>query len=134
MLRLVLGKVTAFHAARITAAHFEDCGPCVQTTVNIARKDGVAPAVLRALVDGRPEALPEEVADVVRFVEKVLARTHDEGELREKIRSRHGRDGDRVLAEIALVVSSARAFPVTKRFLGYATACSGAAIDVGSPP
>lgn len=123
--------VAPFHTVRVAAARFEDCGPCVQTTVNLARKDGLAPAVLRAIVDGRPEDLPEDLADVFRFVEKVLARTHDEGELREKIRARYGRDGDAVLTEIALVLSSARAFPVTKRVLGYATSCANVRIDVG---
>lgn len=33
-----------FHVVRIAAARFEDCGPCVQTTVNIAKKAGI-PAV-----------------------------------------------------------------------------------------
>jgi hypothetical protein len=103
----------------------------VQTTVNIARKEGIAPTVLRSIVDRRPEALPEELADVFHFVDKVLRRTGDEEGLREKIRARYGRHGDAALSEIALVLSSARAFPVTKRVLGYATSCENVKIDVG---
>jgi hypothetical protein len=121
-----------FHAVRITAARFEDCGPCVQTTVNVAKKDGLGPEILRALVAGRPEDLPEELADTLRFVDKVLRKTYDEGELREKIRARYGARGDEALCEIALVLSSARAFPVTKRVLGYATSCAAAQIDTGA--
>jgi alkylhydroperoxidase family enzyme len=120
-----------FHVVRIAAARHEDCGPCVQTTVNMAKKDGIPPAVLRALVDGRPDDLPEELADTYRFVDKVLRATYDEGELREKIRARYGTRGNAALTEIALVLSSARAFPVTKRVLGYATSCKAVAIDAG---
>jgi GNAT superfamily N-acetyltransferase len=39
--------------------------------------------------------------------------------------------GNEALTEIALVLSSARAFPVTNRVLGYATSCKAAAIDAG---
>jgi alkylhydroperoxidase family enzyme len=119
-----------FHVVRIAAARHEDCGPCVQTTVNIAKKDGIPPAVLRAVVDGRPDALPEELSDIYCFVTKVMERTYDEGDLREKIRARYGRRGDAALSEIALVLSSARAFPVTKRVLGYATSCSAVTVVV----
>lgn len=120
-----------FHVVRIAAAKYEDCGPCVQTTVTIAVKDGVPRDVLRAVVDGRPDDLPEELADTYRFVDRVMRKTYDEGELREKIRARYGARGDEALAEIALVLSSARAFPVTKRVLGYATSCQQVSIEVG---
>ena len=33
----------AVHAARITTARFEDCGPCAQLVVNMALEAGVAP-------------------------------------------------------------------------------------------
>jgi alkylhydroperoxidase family enzyme len=38
----------AFHVARIVAVRIQDCGPCVQTCVNLAKADGVDPAVLKA--------------------------------------------------------------------------------------
>jgi alkylhydroperoxidase family enzyme len=120
-----------FHVVRIAAAKHEDCGPCVQTTVNIAKKAGVPVDVLRAVVDGRVDDLPEELADTYRFVDRVMRATYDEGDLREKIRARYGTRGDEALTEIALVLSSARAFPVTKRVLGYATSCAKVTIDVG---
>jgi hypothetical protein len=113
----------AFHVVRVTTAKHEDCGPCVQTTVNMAKKDGVGVAVLRAVVEERPDALPEDLRDMYLFTKKVLDKTFDEGELREKIRARYQPNGDAVLTEIAVALSSARAFPVTKRVLGYATSC-----------
>jgi hypothetical protein len=33
----------AWHAARITAARHEDCGPCTQLVLDMALADGVAP-------------------------------------------------------------------------------------------
>ena len=115
--------VGPFHVVRILAARHEDCGACVQTTVNLAKADGRPLAELRAVVEGRPADLPPDLSDVYRFVDKLLRVTHDEGELRERIRSRYAPRGDAVLSEIALVLSATRAFPVTKRALGYATQC-----------
>jgi hypothetical protein len=60
------------HVVRILAAKHEDCGPCVQTTIDMARSDGLSSALLRAVVDGNPEDLPEELADVYRFVGGIL--------------------------------------------------------------
>ena len=43
-----------------------------------------------------------------RFVDKVLCSTHDEGELRERIRARYRPHGDAALSEIALVISATK--------------------------
>jgi hypothetical protein len=116
------------YVVRILAAKHEDCGPCVQTTVNMARSDGLSPALLRAVVDGHPE----ELAEVYRFVSGVLRASVDEMALREKIRARYGSRGDAALAEIAIVLSATRIFPVTKRVLGYARSCSQVTVEVAS--
>ena len=116
--------VGPFHVARILAARHEDCGGCVQTTVAMARQDGLSPAWLQAIVDGRPDALPAELADTYDFVDRVLRATHDEGAPRERLRARYGRRTDAVLAELAVVLAATRAFPITKRVLGYANACA----------
>jgi alkylhydroperoxidase family enzyme len=92
--------VGPFHVVRILAARHEDCGACVQTTVNMAKADGRPVAELRAVVEGRPDALSEDLADVRRFVDKVLCSTHDEGELRERIRARYRPHGDAALSEV----------------------------------
>ena len=49
--------VGPFHVVRILAARHEDCGACVQTTVNMAKADGRPVAELRAVAGGRLDAL-----------------------------------------------------------------------------
>ena len=88
----------------------------------MAIKDGVPRATLRAVLEDRPTDLDVELADVYRFVEALIA-VRDADDAREAIRARYRRDGNAVLAELALAVSATRAIPLTKRALGYATSC-----------
>ena len=105
----------------------EDCGPCVQTVVNVAKADGVPLEILRAVLARKPDALPEECADAYHFAEKVVTATADEGALREKIRARHG---DEALVELALAMAACRVFPITKRALGFGTSCARVTVEV----
>jgi alkylhydroperoxidase family enzyme len=116
----------AYHLARVVAVRHEDCGTCVQIEVNLARKDDVAPELLRAALEGRFDDLPPHLADACRFARAVCERG-DDAELRERLRARHGDEG---LVELALAVAAARVFPTTKRALGYATSCSLVEIEV----
>jgi alkylhydroperoxidase family enzyme len=120
------------HVVRIVTAAHEECGACVQTTLTMAARDGVPPRILRAIVDERLGELGTELADVHQLVRATLSRAGEDvlAPLRERIRARHGPDGDAVLVEIALVLSATRAFPVTKRLLGYATTCARLSFEV----
>jgi alkylhydroperoxidase family enzyme len=118
-----------YHVARLVAVRSEDCGPCVQTAVNLALGDGVRPGVLRAVVAGRPEALDADLADVYAFALAVAENTGDEDRYRDVLRERYG---DKGLVEMALAISSARMYPVLKRTLGYAKSCSSVRVEVGS--
>jgi alkylhydroperoxidase family enzyme len=111
----------ALHTARLIATQMEDCGTCVQIVVNVARADGVAPAIIEAVLAHQPEALPEALADVYHFTVAVLKATYDEGPLRERLRARYGDEG---LIELAFGMATVRVFPITKRALGYAVSCS----------
>src|SRR6266481_4264931 len=51
------------HVARLVATRHEDCGACVQIEINLAKKDGVSPEVLRAVLAGEPSALPDDLAE-----------------------------------------------------------------------
>jgi hypothetical protein len=106
--------------AKIAAYRQEDCGSCLQISVNLARKAGVPAALLRDLAQGRISSLPESLRDVYRFAEEQANRS-DNPELRERLRQRYGDDG---LIALAIAVTSARTFPTLKRALGYATSCS----------
>jgi alkylhydroperoxidase family enzyme len=110
----------AYRLARLVAVQHEDCGTCVQIEVNLARRDNVAPELLRAALDGRFGELPPELADVCRFA-RAVAEQGDDVELRERLRARYGEEG---LVELALGIAAARVFPTAKRALGYAASCS----------
>jgi alkylhydroperoxidase family enzyme len=107
----------AFHVARLLATLHEDCGACVQTEVNLARKDGVSPRVIRAVLDRQPRDLSVELNGVYRFTEAVLDRTGDDEWLRDQLRNIYG---DEAVIELALAIAIARFFPTAKRALGYA--------------
>ena len=115
------------YIARIVAVRDEDCGTCVQIAVNQAKKAGVPLEQLRAVLNGKPDGLPEELRDVYRFAEAVVTRRGEADALRERMRLRYGDEG---LVELALAIASCRTFPVTKRVLGYAVSCSDVAVHV----
>lgn len=116
-----------FYVARIVAVREADCGTCLQIAINQARKAGVPPDVLRAVLDGKPDDLAEESRDAYRFAEAVLTANGEEADLRERMRLRHG---DEALIELALAFASCRAFPIIKRTLGFAVSCSEVAVQV----
>ena len=116
-----------FYVARIVATRHEDCGTCVQIAVNQAKKAGVPPEQLRAVLDGNLVALPDEIREAYHFAEAVLTANGDEDAWRERIRLRSGDEG---LIEMALAIATCRVFPTIKRALGYAVSCSAAAVRV----
>jgi alkylhydroperoxidase family enzyme len=109
------------HVAGLVATRHEDCGVCVQIAVNLARKDGVPAEVLRAVLDGAPERLPEALAEAYGFAAGICANDGSEGPWREKLLARHGHEA---LTELSLVVAAGRVFPTVKRGMGHAVSCS----------
>jgi alkylhydroperoxidase family enzyme len=116
-----------FHVARLVAVRIQDCGPCVQTCVNLAKADGVEPAVLRAALACDFDALPESLRDVARFAEAVTGGTGEEETYRERLRSVFG---DEAMVELALAVTLCQMFPILKRGLGHAKSCSLVKVEV----
>lgn len=111
----------AHHVARLVATRDEDCGTCVRVEIRLAKTAGVPVDVIRAVVEGAPERLPDRLADVYRFTESVVTARYDEDALRRRIRDAYG---DAALIELALAIAACRVFPVVKRTLGFATSCS----------
>ena len=58
--------VAAYCAAGLIAVMAEDCGPCTQLGIDMAEREGVDPAVLRAVVTRDYKAMPYEVAVAAR--------------------------------------------------------------------
>jgi alkylhydroperoxidase family enzyme len=115
------------YVARIVAVRDEDCGTCVQIAVSQARKAGMPAEVLRAVLHGSPDTLPEELRDAYRFAEAVVTANGEVDMLRERIRRTYGDEG---LIEMALAIASCRTFPTIKRALGYAVSCSAVTVRV----
>jgi len=111
----------AWFAAQIVALQHEDCGPCVQIGVNLARQSGVDATQLRAILDGNEQELPQELVDVIHFTQSVVSATGDDDALRETLRQRYGERG---LIELSYAIASSRIPPTVKRCLGYAQSCS----------
>jgi alkylhydroperoxidase family enzyme len=116
-----------YHVARLVATRDADCGTCVQIVVNLARDDGVEPAVLTAALDRRVHDLPESLQDVYRFAEAVATASGEEDQYRERLRSVFG---DEALVELAMAIATCRVFPTLKRALGHATSCSQVKVEV----
>ena len=114
--------VDLYHTACFVATRHEDCGTCVQITVNMARHDGVPDHMLRTLIAGHPEELPDEARDVYLFADAVVNVDEEKAApLRERLRACLGEEG---LIELSFAIAAARVFPTVKRALGYATSCA----------
>jgi hypothetical protein len=117
----------AWFVAQVVASQNEDCGTCVQITVNLARQSGVDPGLLRAVLAGNCHEMSSEMVEVLEFTKAVIHATGDEADLRETLRKRYG---DRGLIELSYAIASSRIPPIVKRCLGYAKSCSVVPVEV----
>lgn len=112
--------------ARIRAALWEDCGPCVQLVCTMAIEDAVDPAVVAAVVAADLAALDADCVLALQFTESVLARAADAHHLRERVRLAWGEDG---IQSLAMGISTSRVYPTVKYVLGHGLRCSR--VDIG---
>ncbi|MDD3838036.1 MAG: hypothetical protein PHG43_09395 [Phenylobacterium sp.] len=112
----------ALAAAGIVGVLAEDCGPCVQISVDMAAASGVDPAVLRAILAGDEAGMGETAALAWRFARASLARDMETADpLRGEIVRRWG---EAALVAIGMALTTARLYPTLKYALGYGKACS----------
>ncbi|ABS63341.1 conserved hypothetical protein [Parvibaculum lavamentivorans DS-1] len=116
----------AYCAVRIAAVHAEDCGPCLQTVINLLLAAGATPQVLRAAVAGDLAAMDERTRTAFEFARAIAARDIHADDLRPVIERWWGKAG---ITEIALAVASTRVFPTVKRAMGYAQSCQRVVIE-----
>ena len=121
----------AWHAAHIAAALTEDCGPCVQMAVTLAREDGVAAETLRALIDRRLDAIETGTADAFLFGEAVARSAATADDLRARLQARYG---EKAIVDLAIGIAIARVWPALKRAMGHAQFCQRVVIDGVSAP
>jgi alkylhydroperoxidase family enzyme len=111
-----------WHAARIAATLEEDCGTCVQITVNQALQEGVSPALVQAVVKQQLAALPEDMQQIIRYAQAVTRR--DDLFIAEMCPKLMAAYGEAALTDLALGIATARVYPSVKRALGMAVSCS----------
>lgn len=114
----------AWHLVRLGATQAQDCGPCVQVVVNVAVREGVAPDLLRRALAGSLQGLHAEAFAFGRAV------SSGEGDAEALRGSLKGALGEAAAVELALAAATAAVFPILKRGLGRANACSLVRIDV----
>jgi hypothetical protein len=123
-------------AAKLAAVLAEDCGPCTQLVVTMSEREGVAPDVIKAILAGDTQPMPDDVLLAFRFAHAVLERDPQANALREQVVQRWGQKG---LISLAFAITMARFFPTLKYAMGHGQACSlvkvgGAAVTVGQHP
>ena len=123
--------LAAYFSAGIVAVMAEDCGPCTQLCIDMAQREGVDPAILRAVVARDYVAMPEDVVLAVRFTEATLRHAPEADELREEVLRRFGRRG---LISLAFSMLSGRVYPTLKYALGHGRACTQLAIGGEGQP
>jgi hypothetical protein len=87
----------------------------------MAEREGVPPAVIRAILDGDTHAMPEDVSLAYRFAQAVLRHDADADSLREQVVSHWGKKG---LISLGYAITMGRFFPTLKYALGHARACT----------
>jgi len=109
------------YAARLRAILRDDCGPCTQLLVDLALEAELEPSLIQAIIDLDYPALPEEIALVTRFTERVLDHDPEADDLRDQVLERWGQQG---VITLGLAISAYRVYPALKYSLGYGKACS----------
>ena len=115
----------AWYAAQLVVLQHEDCGTCLQIGVNLARQDGVAPALIHDVLDGKWSGLSPGLNTICRFARQSVTDKIVDEELRNEITERYG---DKGLIELAYAISAAAIPPTVKRVLGFSRSCSSVEI------
>lgn len=121
-----VAPIEASFAAKIRGAMAEDCGPCVQLTVDMALEAGMAKDQIEAVVRRDTGAMNMATVLGFNFAEAVLLRSPDQDEQREAVRARWGEKG---VIDLATALQMGRLFPMMKLALGYAKACRRVSLD-----
>ena len=107
----------------------EDCGPCTQLVIDMAQRNGVDPAILRAIVARDVTAMSFDVALAFRFAEATLRHAPEADDLREEVVRQFGKRG---LISLSFAIVASRIYPTLKYALGHGRTCTR--VTVGGRP
>lgn len=109
----------AHFVARIVATYGDDCGACAQLNVRMALEAGVDRGLLDTLLD-TPDRLPDPLRDVRAHVLGAIERETPDPALVARLHRHYGEDG---FAELAIVATGSRMYPMLKRMLNRMEVC-----------
>lgn len=127
--------VAPWLAVKWVAVQSEDCGPCQQLIINMARHEGIAPPVIKAITRGDLNGMGPDTALAYQWAQTVIhpgshrstsaATTAIENDshaqdLRQRVTAKWGEQG---LISLTLAMAGARSFPMVKRALGHNQQC-----------
>lgn len=115
-----VAPVEAVQIAKIAGMRAQDCGPCTELCLKIAREAGVEEAVIQGALRGG-KGLNAEQRDIHDYARAVALNEEMDPELLPRIEARLGKAA---LAEIAVNLVGVRIYPTLKRALGHAKSCS----------
>jgi hypothetical protein len=116
----------ALFAARLVGVMTEDCGPCVQLVVDMAREAQVQDSDIDAVLRRDASAMSRDVAISFRFADAVARRSGGDDEARETVRAAWGEKG---VLDLTFALQASRLYPMVKAGMGFANTCSR--INVG---
>jgi hypothetical protein len=112
--------LAAWYAARIIASRGENCGPCTQLVIDMARAARVEDSVLQAILQDDLSAMGDDAALAYRYARAAVAHRPDIGLLCDEVRVRWGSPA---LASLAFAATTSRLFPMLKYALGHGQRC-----------
>lgn len=116
----------AAFTAQLVATLHEDCGPCTQIVVHLARAAGVPAGQIEAVLTHNSTAMSTEVALAYRYAAAVLERRPDAMEAREAVRAQWSGAG---VVDLAAAMLGARLYPTMKAAMGFARSCERIKLD-----
>lgn len=119
----------ALFAARLVGAMTEDCGPCVQIVVDMAREADVSDTDISAILRRDPGAMSPDAALGFRFADAVARRSGDDDAARGDVRALWGEKG---VIDLTFALQASRLYPMVKAGMGYAKECTR--VTIGGKP
>lgn len=122
----------ALLAAGQATMYVEDCQPCSQIGIDMARQAGVPADVVRAIIAGDKLSMGEDAALAWRFARAVLSRDEEAAApLRREIVHRWGSAG---LIAVSLSITTSKVYPTMKYALGHGHPIRELKVDGQSTP
>ena len=110
----------AIFIAKIAAMRAQDCGPCTELSLKMAREAGLEEPVIQGALRGG-KGLTDEQREVHDYAVAVALNEELDPELLARLQERLGRAA---VAEIAVNIIATKLYPTLKRALGHAQSCS----------